>query len=111
MQFTTEMIKLMNNLIKKFLKPKEIRATAITTLTPISKIYQFAINNRLGHSNQLEIAMKIIQTVCNGKTNKIDEKIIKAQKNQGDSNNNTNNKRQKFVSFPSTINLIILINL
>ena len=34
MQLTTEMIKLMNNLTKKFLRLKKTRATAITIPTP-----------------------------------------------------------------------------
>ena len=78
MQFTTEMMKLMNNLIKTFLRPKKTRATAIITLIPTSKICQFAINNRLSHFDQLTIAMEIIQIVRKGKTDKTDEKIVGA---------------------------------
>ena len=55
--------------------------------------------------------MEIIQTVCDGKTDETDEKIVKAWRNQGDGNSNTNNKHLKFVSFLSTIDQIILINL
>ena len=69
----------------------------------MSEIYQFAINNRSSHSDQLTIAMKIIQTVCNDKINETDEKILEAQRNQGNSNSNINNKRLKFVSFLLTI--------
>ena len=47
--------------------------------------------------------MEIIQTVCNGKTDEIDKKIVEAWKNQGNSNTITNNKYLKFVSFLSTI--------
>ena len=50
----------MNNLIKKFLKPKKTRVIAIATPTPTSKICQFAINNRLSHFDQLTIVIEII---------------------------------------------------
>ena len=93
------------------MKAKKTRVTATATLTPMSEICQFAINNRLGHSDQLVIVMEIIQTVCNGKINETNEKIVKAQRNQGDGNSNINNKHLKFVSFPSMIDQIILINL
>ena len=55
--------------------------------------------------------MKIIQTICNSKTNKIDERIVEAQRNQGNGDGNINYKCLKFVSFLSTIDQIILINL
>ena len=105
------MMKLINNLMKKFLRSEKTRATAIATPTPMSEICQFAIYNRLNHSDQLTITMKIIQTVCNGKTDETDKKIVEARKNQGDGNSNTNNKCLKFVNFLSTIDQIILINL
>ena len=35
MQLTTKIKKLMNNLMKKFLRPEETEATTITTPTPI----------------------------------------------------------------------------
>ena len=81
MQLTIEMMKLMNNLIKKFLRPEKIKATAIATPTPIFEICQFVINNRLGHFDQLTITMEIIQTVYNGKIDEIDKKIIEVQRN------------------------------
>ena len=65
----------------------------------MSKICHFAINNRLGYSDQLTIALKIIQIVCNGKTKETDEKIVEAQRNQSNSDNITNFKCLKFVSF------------
>ena len=49
----------------------------------MSEICQFAINNRLDYSNQLTIAIKIIQKVYNGKTNEIDEKIVEVPKKPG----------------------------
>ena len=104
-------MKLMNNLMKKFVRPKKTKATATATPIPMFEICQFAINNRLDHSDQLTIAMKIIQIICNSKMDETDEKIVEAQKNQGNNNSNINNKCLKFVSFPSTINQIILINL
>ena len=55
--------------------------------------------------------MKIIQTVCNGKIDKTDKKIVEVQRNQGDGNSNTNFKYLKFVNFLSMIDQIILINL
>ena len=78
MQLTTEIIKLMKNLIKKFLKPKKTRATTIATPILMSEISQFVINDRLGHSDQPIIAMEIIQTVCNSKTDETDKKIVEA---------------------------------
>ena len=63
------------------MKAKETRVTTIATPTPTSEIYQFAINNRLSHSDQLTIAIEIIQTVRNSKTNKTNEKIVEAQRN------------------------------
>ena len=105
------MMKLINNLIKKFLRPEKTRATVTVTPTSMSKICQFTIKNRLGHFDQLVIAIEIIQTVCNGKTNETDEKIVKAQRNQSNGNSNTNNKHLKFVNFLLTIDRIILINL
>ena len=104
-------MKLINNLIKKFLRFEKIRTTAIATPTSMSEICQFPINNRLDYPNQLTTAIEIIQTVCNSKTDETNEKIVKVQKNQGNGNNNTNNKHLKFVSFPSTTDQIILINL
>ena len=77
----------------------------------MSEICQFAINNRLGHSDQLTIAMGIIQIVFDGKTDETDEKIVEAQRNQGNGNSNTNNKCLKFVRFLLIIDQIILINL
>ena len=103
MQLTTEIIKLINNLMKNFLRPKKPKAMAITTLTPISEICQFVINNRLGHSDQLIMMIEIKQIVCNGKTNEINKKIVEAQRNQGNSNTNPNNKYLKFVHFLSII--------
>ena len=49
MQLITEMMKLINNLTKTFLKPKKTKTTATVTPTPTSKICQFAINNKLDH--------------------------------------------------------------
>ena len=60
MQFTTEIMKLMNYLMKSFLWLEETKATATAILTLMSKICQFAINNRLGHSDQLTITIEII---------------------------------------------------
>ena len=71
-------MKLIKNLMKKFLRPKKTRATVTVTLTPMSEICQFAINDRLGYFDQLTIAMEIVQIVCNNKTDKTDEKIAKA---------------------------------
>ena len=42
---------------------------------------------------------------------KINEKIVEAWRNKGNSNSNTKFKCLKSVSFPSTIDQIILINL
>ncbi len=53
----------------------------------------------------------MIQTLRNGKTDETDEKIVEAQTNQGDGDSNTNSQRLKFVSLPSMIEQIILINL
>ncbi len=53
----------------------------------------------------------MIQKVCNGKTDETDEKIVKAQTNLGEGDSNTDSQRLKFVSLPSTIEQIILINL
>ncbi len=53
----------------------------------------------------------MIQKLCNGKTDKTDEKIVEARTNQGDGDSNTDSQRLKVVSLPSTIELIILINL
>ena len=39
------------------------------------------------------------------------EKIVEAQRNQGDSDSNTDSKRFKFVSFLSIIDQVILVNL
>lgn len=46
----------------------------------------------------------MIQKVCNGKTDETHKKIVDAQKNQDNGNNNTDSKCLKFVSFPSIIN-------
>ena len=59
-QLITEMIKLINSLMKKFLRPKETRTTATATPTPTFEICQFVINNRLGHFDQLTIMIEII---------------------------------------------------
>ena len=77
----------------------------------MSEINQFAINNRSSYSNQFIIVIEIIQTICNGKTNKMDKKIVEIQRNQSNGNNNINFKRLKFVNFPSIIDQVILINL
>ncbi len=77
----------------------------------MSEIRQFAMNDRLGHSDQLTIVIEMIQTLRNGKMDETDEKIVEARTNQGDGDSNTDSQRLKFVSLPSTIELIILINL
>ena len=105
------MMKLMNNLRKRFLSPKKTRATMTATLTLTFEICLFAINNKSSHSDQFTIMMEIIQIVCDSKIDKTDEKIVEAQRNQGDGDSNTNIKYLKFVSFLSTIDQIILINL
>ena len=77
----------------------------------MSEICQLSIDDRSSHSDQLTIMIEIIKTLCNRKTG---EKVLYTQKNQGDQGNddsNTNSKSLKFVSFPSTIDQIILINL
>ena len=81
MQLTTKMIKLMNNLMKKFLRLKKTKATMTATLILTSKSCQFDINNRSSHSDQFTIAIEIIQIVCNDKIDEIDEKIVEAQRN------------------------------
>ena len=75
------MMKLMNNLMKKFLKPEKTRVMAIVIPTSMSKICQFAINNRLDYFDQLTLAMEIIQTICDGKIDETNEKIVKARRN------------------------------
>ncbi len=49
--------------------------------------------------------------LCDSKTDETNEKIVEAQRNQGDGNSNTDFKRLTFVSLLSTIKQIILINL
>ena len=78
MQLIIKMMKLINNLMKKILKLKEIRTIVTITSTPTSEICQFVINYRSNYSNQLIIAMKIIQIVCNGKMDETDKKIVEA---------------------------------
>lgn len=55
--------------------------------------------------------MRIIQKVCNGKTNETDEKIVKVRKNEDNSDSNSDSKHLKFVGFPLKIDQVILINL
>ncbi len=47
--------------------------------------------------------MEIIQKVCNGKTDDTNEKVVKAYKNQSNSDSNTNTKNLIFVCFLSKI--------
>ncbi len=61
------------------------------------------MNNRLEHSDQLTIVIEMIKTLCDGKTDETDEKIVEARRNQGDGDSNTDSHRLKFVSLPSTI--------
>ncbi len=42
----------------------------------MSQIRQFSVNNRSGHSEQLTIAMEMIQTLRNGEIDEIDEKVM-----------------------------------
>ena len=68
----------MNNLMKKFLRPKKVGQRRQQHQLQTSKICQFAINNRSNHFDQLIIIIEIIQTVCNSKTDETDEKIAEA---------------------------------
>lgn len=60
-------------------KVVEIRRNQVmATIKPTSDILNLSIfiNNRSSHFNQLTIAMKMIQKLCNGKIDKTDEKVI-----------------------------------
>ncbi len=45
----------------------------------MSEICQFSINNRAVHSNQLTIAIKMIQKLCNGEIDETNEKVVDTQ--------------------------------
>ncbi len=76
-------------LIKKFWGPKKPGRRRQQHQLQTFQIRQFAMNDRLGHFDQLIIVIEMIQMLCNGKTDETDEKIVKAKINQGDGDSNT----------------------
>ena len=62
--------------MKKLLKPKKIKVTAIIILIPNVWNLSFFYNNILFHFDQFIIIIKMIKKVCNQEIDKIGKKVV-----------------------------------